>query len=139
MRARVTFFDITTGLSNGAGYEGPEADLEANTPPGHAALPAVERPHLWRLQDGALVPHVPPSPGADHEWDEAAGEWRLTAAAAVRAGKRRSALARIEDLERAQARAMREHAIGRGGSPGQLKKRLEDIDDAITELRKDLT
>jgi hypothetical protein len=139
VRARVTFFDTATGLSNGAGYEGPEADLEANTPPGSVAMPAVERPHLWRLEAGALVPHVPPSPGAGHAWDDAAGEWRLTPAAAVSAGKRRSALARIEDMERAQARAMREHAIGRGGSPGQLKKRLEDIDDAITELRKDLT
>jgi hypothetical protein len=139
MRARVTFFDLATGLSNGAGYEGPEADLEANTPAGCVAMPAVDRPHLWRLQDGALVPHVPAAPSADHEWHDDAGEWRLTPAAAVRAGKRRSALARIEDLERAQARAMREQALGRGGTPAQLRKRLEDIDDAIIELRKDLT
>jgi hypothetical protein len=52
---------------------------------------------------------------------------------------RRSVQFEIDALERKQARALREHAIGRGGTPAQLKKRLEDIDDQIAALRAQLT
>jgi hypothetical protein len=47
----------------------------------------------------------------------------------------RSARAQIEALEKQQSRALREHAIGRGGTPAELRKRLEDIDDQIIALR----
>jgi hypothetical protein len=50
----------------------------------------------------------------------------------------RATQAEIDALERRQARAIREHAIGRGGTPAELKQRLEDIDDAITTLRATL-
>lgn len=41
----------------------------------------------------------------------------------------------IENLEKQQARAIRENAIGRGGTQQELKARLEIIDDQITVLR----
>lgn len=41
----------------------------------------------------------------------------------------------IQNLEAQQARAIREERIGRGGTPTELKARLEAIDDMIIELR----
>lgn len=68
------------------------------------------------------------------EWSEALRSFVPT----VAARKQHAARSQIETLERQQARAIREQALGRGGTPAQLRKRLEDIDDAIIELRKDL-
>jgi len=49
-----------------------------------------------------------------------------------------STLVEIDALEKRQARALREYTIGRGGTPAELKARLEAIDDQIAELRSTL-
>jgi len=51
---------------------------------------------------------------------------------------RRYVMTEIDALEKSQARAIREQTIGRGGTPAELKKRLEDIDDKIAALRANL-
>jgi hypothetical protein len=77
---------------------------------------------------------TPPAPDADHVWNAERGAFLISAAGE----RRREARSRIEALEKQQARALREHAIGRGGTPAELRKRLEDIDDQITALRAQL-
>ena len=51
---------------------------------------------------------------------------------------RRYVMTEIDALEKSQARAIREQITGRGGTPAELKKRLEDIDDKIAALRANL-
>jgi hypothetical protein len=77
---------------------------------------------------------VPPAPDSDHSWNAEAATFIVSEVGE----KRRTARSRIEALEKQQSRAIREQAIGRGGTPAQLKKRLEDIDDQIAALRAQL-
>lgn len=91
------------------------------------------------LQTGEVEAFQPEKPDDDHEWDAATEEWKLPQSVVFRRAAIASAHRQIADLEARQARAIREHAIGRGGTPAQLKKRLEDIDDQITALRAQLT
>lgn len=135
----VQFFDAATGLWTGVQFRGADDDIAANAPAGSVPLDAVEFPHAMRLVDGALVEYQPPAPDADHEWNAQTRRWQLSSDAAGRIQRKRAAQDAIEVLERQQARAMREHAIGRGGTAAQLKKRLEDIDDQITALRSQIT
>ena len=52
--------------------------------------------------------------------------------------QRRYVMAEIDALEKSQARAIREHTTGRGGTPLELRARLEDIDNKIAALRATL-
>lgn len=123
------------GLWTGRTLDVPESEVEANTPSGYSAIASVDAPHAKRLVDGVLVDYQPPQPSADHEWDDTEKQWHLSAAAAARAAAKTAAQQRINELERQQARAVREQLLNRGGTPAELRKRLEDIDDEITTLR----
>lgn len=87
------------------------------------------------LETGEPELFTPASPGSEVEWNDDAKTFLLTPAAV----QRNETKAAIRELESSQARAIREHAIGRAGTPAELRKRLEDIDDQITELRKALS
>lgn len=77
----------------------------------------------------AVVDYQPPQPSPDHEWDEATKRWQLSAAAVERQQRRSEAVARIRELEAAQARPLRELAL-RPGDPTALG-RLREIEAEI--------
>jgi hypothetical protein len=120
MKKTYQLFSVETGRFTGMSISCGENDAERATPPGTVALEPVVDPFDQILVDGVLQPFTRPD-----------SELRSERAANARRD--------IADLEARQARAMREHAIGRGGTPAQLKKRLEDIDDQIIALRAQLT
>jgi hypothetical protein len=133
------YFDAATGLWLGVSIDAPEDVVELNRPAGAMVVAeALQYPHAKRLVAGSLVDYQPPAPDADHEWLDDVKRWRIKPDALARKNAREDAKTQIEALERQQARAIREHAINRGGTPAQLKKRLEDIDDQITALRAQL-
>jgi len=134
---RYCIFDAA-GIWTGRVVVCSETDVALNLAPGELARDDVVAPERSCIVDGQVADYRPPAPDADHEWNDAAGQWRLKASIAAQRARRAEAQDGIEALERQQARAMREHAIGRGGTPAQLKKRLEDIDDQITALRGEL-
>lgn len=131
-----TFYDATSG--EWLGIEVSCADFDTaklNAPPGAIAVAMPPHPHAKRWIDGALVEFQPPQPSADHEWDGADKRWRLTAAALERLNRRHFAMQRITELERQQARAIRECLLGEADAIA----RLAAIDDEIAALRKDLS
>jgi hypothetical protein len=132
----ITIIDRATGLPRRI-FSGPEHAFEMQLADDEfyvdGALPLLAA----RVDPDTLAVQTiqPTPPSADFELDALTGTFRPTEAARVRA----DAVGKIRDLEARQARAIREHAIGRGGTPAQLKKRLEDIDDEIIALRAQLT
>lgn len=129
------FYEPHSGHFTGCKFCGPAYALEANTPAGLKAYEG-EIDHLsQRLgENGALIDWQPPQPSSDHEWNAEMRRWVLTAAAADRHRRRIEALARIEQLERSQHRAIREAALGQAGAGDRLKA----IDQEIAQLRADL-
>jgi rare lipoprotein A (peptidoglycan hydrolase) len=85
------------------------------------------------VANGGVIDYQPPQPSPDHEWNADARRWDLSAAAAERIGRRAQAASRIEALERAQARPIRELAID--PSNAEARKRLEAIEGEIASLR----
>lgn len=85
--------------------------------------------------DGLHMPRVvdyqAPQPSPDHEWNDESRRWELIATARERADRHRDAVARIEQLERSQPRALREAALGIKDG----KERLQAIDDEIARSR----
>lgn len=86
------------------------------------------------IQSGALIDYQPPAPDTDHYWNVEVRRWNLKPEIAERNQRRTTAQARIDALERKQPRALREIVLGRLGAA----ERLQDIDNEIAELRKDL-
>jgi hypothetical protein len=138
----VTIVDTATGLPRRC-VTVPEHAIEMQAHAGEFVFDGPLPLHGCRVnaETGIVESFEPAPPSGDFEFDSSTGSFRPTESARARA----NALGKIRDLESVQARAMREHAIGRGkkpdGSamtPAELRKRLEDIDDQITELRKDL-
>lgn len=109
--------------------------VKDNTPKGFVALAhetAKPRHHCVDVTTGSVKPA--PQPSAEHEWNEKDGRWELSAVARARATGRAEALAQILEIERSQARAVREALLDR---PGALE-RLRELDRRIAELRSKL-
>jgi hypothetical protein len=136
----VSVFDLITGEVRCC-MTLPPSQLAANVPRGCGTVIGYVDGSRRRVNPDSLEvePFIPPSPSADHTWNTASEAWEIAQEKMAQIVAARSARASIDALERQQARAIREHAIGRGGTPAELKKRLEDIDDQITALRATLT
>lgn len=108
-------------------FRGRRSALAANIPPGMAAVEGCCSPEsdCVNLESGELE-RLPQQQIDDRVAEANARRTRMAIYAQMRA------------LEEKQARAIREHAIGRGGTPAELKQRLEAIDDQITALRATL-
>lgn len=134
--AAFTFYDEASGEWSGLEVRCTDfGTAKLNAPPGAVTVATPLHPHAKRWTDGALVEYQPPQPSADHEWDDAGKQWCLSAAALEHANRRHFALQRITELERQQARAIREHLLGEADALA----RLYAIDDEIAALRKDLS
>ena len=131
---RVLIYDEATGDVLRA-FSGSRHLLDEQLRPGEAFIESAAPVSGTRVEGGAVVDVAPPAPSPDYEWNAAARRFDLT----PRRQRAEDAKVQIDALERQQLRALREQTLGRGGTPAQLRKRLEDIDDAIVELRKDLT
>lgn len=83
-----SFYDPATGCLLGRTYAGPVEWLQANTPPGCAAIPGEHDPRRWCVhlvvddfghQQPVAMPWQPPEPPADEwrtwQWDTDAGQW----------------------------------------------------------------
>jgi hypothetical protein len=131
-----SFYEQATRLFSGLKFSGNQSILSANIPAGHKALEG-QYDHLSQrvdIETGQVVDYQPPQPSPDHEWDAATKRWRLKADVAERQRRREAALAQIRTLEAAQARPMREAALGIAGAV----ERLRAIDEQIAQLRVEL-
>jgi hypothetical protein len=106
-----------------------EAALEAH----RAHRPEVDPAFEFRATAAHVIDWQPEQPSADHEWNTDTRRWQLSATASGRIARRQSALGRIRELERQQARPMRELAIDAGNA--EARKRLEAIEAEIASLR----
>jgi hypothetical protein len=117
MSKQRSFYDPSTGLFTGRVIRCPDAALEANTPAGMAAIEGRfdERTQRVDVQTGEVVAYdAPPDP----------------------VEKRNRARARIRALEAKQKRPLRELSID--PSNDEAKRRLQEIDAEISELRRAL-
>jgi hypothetical protein len=130
---RVLIYNAATGEVLRS-FSGSRHMLDEQLRPGEAFIESAAPVSGTRIEGGAVVDAAPPAPSPDYEWNAAARRFDLT----PRRQRAEDAKVQIDALERQQLRALREHAIGRGGTPAQLRKRLEDIDDQITTLREQL-
>lgn len=107
----------------------------ANTPPGCAAWGGEVDPESQRvdLATGGLVDWQPPQPSRAHVWDRTTRRWALTPEAAQREADRINARRRIEALELAQRRPLRELALD--ASNQAALARLQQIETEIATLR----
>ena len=137
------YFDTATGVIHPDAIAinssvGVEEAAAANCPPGHKVIEG----HFDRLSQrvdvatGEVVDYQPPPPSPDHEWEPVSKRWRLSAAATEREGRQAAVRAQIIALEQAQARPVREVALGIGGA--DARQRLAAIEGQIAELRKQL-
>ena len=114
------FYDRATGLFSSRAFAGPERALAANTPDGCAAIEGRYDRNTQRVDvaSGQVVAYQRPVSEVDTERREA---------------DRRRARRRIDELERAQLRPLRELAIEPANQ--EAKRRLEQIEDEIVRLR----
>jgi hypothetical protein len=133
------FFDAASGVFHQSSVmtdldgSGATAFAALNCPPGHKVHDGGVDPLAQRkdIETGKVIDYVPPSPGADFEWNSISLRWQISAAVQAKADARTAALAGIAALEASQHRAVRELAIG---TPGALA-RLQQIDLLISALR----
>ncbi len=139
----VSFYDTATGLLTGRTYGTDIGDdaahlasVKLHTPEGSAFVDGAHDSLSKRvdLATGDVVEWQPPQPSPDYEWNADTKRWQLTAAMAARVAAHAAALASIEQLERSQARAIREHLLG---DPAALA-RIKSIDDQIATARRAL-
>lgn len=127
------FYSLADGALVGRNFSAhDEKHLAANIPAGCGAIEGVTHPTAQRvdLETRTLVDFIPEAPDGDHEWDGTARRWRLSSASIERASLKR----RILELEAAQPRALREHALGDTAAIGRLRA----IDAEIASLRRQL-
>lgn len=130
------FYDLTTGLfTRQRLVTSDDALLAANTPAGCGAHAGAVDPDSQRvdLATGELVDWQPPQPSVDHEWNTDSRRWELTPAAAKREAAALDAQRRIEALEIAQLRPLRELLLDQTSQPARA--RLAEIDAEIATLR----
>ena len=135
-----SFFDSRTGEILKRRFRGTQKAVIRNTPAGATAI-AGQYDRLSQRVDvatGEVIDYQPPAPSADHEWRESVNDgrprWVKTAEVVQRERADRIARARIAELEAAQPRAIREHALGDESATA----RLQAIDQEIAALRGDL-
>lgn len=118
-------------------FTGPQSQLAANLPAGHAAKDGRFDPLCQRVntESGEIEDYQPPQPDADHEWHAESKRWVLSEAASARRMRIQHARARITQLENSQHRAIRETALGDPDAAARLKA----IDQEIAQLRADLS
>jgi hypothetical protein len=129
-----SFYDPETGLFRARSFTGPSRALAINTPDGFVAIEG-KHDHLCRridLRNLAIVPYQPPQPDADHEWNAGTERWVKRAEVQMAESARVKAQARIDHLERRQARRVRE--LLAEGDP-----QLKAIDDEVAALRAELS
>jgi hypothetical protein len=134
MRA-VHFYHKDTGLLGNVFFTSDDSLVAKNTPPDHLYVEGRFDALSQRVDvtTGKVVDYQPPSPSPDHAWDASAKRWALSQAAQARLDADSAARARLRYLEHhVQPRALRDHVL-RGDT-----SRLKQIDDEITELRKQL-
>ena len=125
-----TLFDTLSGLPLGRFTCG--EDLVAGNVRGEqVAHEGAFDLYATRLDDasGLPMPYQPPQPDADHEW--IASRWMKKAEALQREAQRTQAQARIDELERKQARRVRELLA-------ESDPQLKALDQQIQALRADL-
>ncbi len=136
-------FDVATGFFTGRSMDASPDVLAANCPDGFAWVDGVTdwRSQRVELGTGAIVDYMPPSPGADYEWDSKAKRWVLSAEARVRNARKAAAAAEIARLEaEVQPRIIRELRLAEiaGRMDSAAATRLQELDARIAELRVDL-
>jgi hypothetical protein len=141
----VSFYNKNTGLFADSRITASSDELvRLNTPVDHIAIDG-HHDHMCKKVDlatGQIVDHQPPAPSDDYEWNDGTKRWILKQAIQDKLTARANALQRIAALEAAQPRIMREIIIHllhkRDGEPEYALNQLIEIDDQITELRKEL-
>jgi hypothetical protein len=133
---QVSFYHEESGLLSGLQVLASDDKLiELNTPPDHIAIDG-HHDHLSRrfdLEKGELVDWQPPQPSTEHEWNDNAKRWHLSAAAQKRNADRAATRARIAELERdVQPGLLRAVALDQDGA----KERLAALDAEIACLRE---
>lgn len=130
----VHFYDLESGLIMDhelkASCRDFDAFVTANTPEGYAPIYWVTDPLSQRvdLSTGEIVDYQPPQPDAEHVWDVDARRWIKRPDVIERERRAVEAQSRIDDLERRQARRVRELLAASDPS-------LKAIDDEIAQLR----
>jgi len=131
----VSFYHRETGLFSGRHLMVSDpAMIPLNTPPDHIAIDGDHHDPLTQRVDvatGKVIDHIPPQPSPDHEWNSLIRRWQIKPEIAARQQARKTALARITELELKALRALREHALGKQGA----HERLSAIDAEISQLR----
>lgn len=80
------------------------------------------------LETGQVVPHQPPKPSHNHEWD--GQRWQLTTVAVNRQKACADARARVQELEmKVLPRLLRQHALGVDGT----RQQIQDLHDEISQ------
>lgn len=139
MKRKASFYDLTTGLFTGAGFECSGSDfaaaLKSNTPIGCGSMEGSfdylsQRVDLERKQ---VVDYRPPHPSPDHEWNPGTKRWQLkpeVQAAIAADGEARAAIANHEQLS---LRAIRELLLDPENAEALV--RLQQLERAIADAR----
>lgn len=132
----VSFFRLDTGLFTGETFcASSAAPVHLNTPDGcgwkEGRYDALSQ--RVDLDSREVVDWQPPQPDENHEWNAITRRWIKRHDVREREVMRARAIEEIEDLERAQNRALREIALG--DVCGTARERLASIDGRIASLR----
>lgn len=137
MNQTYSFYDPATGLFTGQQFTGSDEALLANLTGTLWAMPG-RFDHLSQAVEpmtGRIIDYQPPSPGDDYVWDETARRWLLSPAAQQTADADTAARERLDAIDRASIRALREAAIGDKTAAVAMLTSLEA--EAVT-LREDV-
>lgn len=105
------FARMSDGIFTGESFSASRRSrIEGNVPDG---LVAVENVRDWLSQrvdveTGEIVDYQPPQPSFDHEWNAEIRRWVLKPEVVAAQTRRAAARSRIDELERKQARRVRE-------------------------------
>lgn len=109
--------------------------IDANIPAGCAAVEG-NYDHLSQrvdLETGAVVDYQPTRPDEDHDWDADTRRWRKRVAVGQWEETCKQARVRIDELERRQARPIRE--LARRPNDSDARRRIDDIEAEIEAQR----
>jgi len=128
-------YDPETGEFTGEQHSGPDF--------WRPDLPVIEGQHRHDvrrvdLKTGEVIAFRPESPSPDHEWDEQAEAWRLTAAAQAVITADSAARVAIGLTETGSLRAIREGLLELLPADSPARVKLQDADDAIAAERPNL-
>ena len=99
---------VSTGRFTGNWRHVASEDMVGAPREGHAWLRGEYHPDTHRVVKGAAEAERAPAPSPDHEWNETAQRWELSAAAERRESTERRARGRAGQVEADTLRAMRE-------------------------------